>query len=117
MRTIKSVSRQRILYPECELADTPWKKTKGLMFRTHFRKPILFILNRVGKQAASIHSFFCRVRFDAVFLGENKQVVDIVADIGPNRLVTPKAAAAFLLEMPAGDAKKKGIEEGEQLAF
>ncbi|MFH1199852.1 MAG: DUF192 domain-containing protein, partial [Candidatus Micrarchaeota archaeon] len=67
MPQIKSVSRKRILYSECEVADTAWKRFKGIMLRKRLDAPLLFVLPQESRSRAAIHSLFC-IRFDAVFL-------------------------------------------------
>ena len=55
---------------------------------------------------------------DAVFLDENKRVLDVVENIGPWRLsVAPSSPAKYLIEAPAGDAKRLGLTVGEVYSF
>ncbi len=118
MNPIRSVSRKRVLWKNYELADTPWKKTKGIMFRTALEKPVLFVLEHESVARAAIHSFFCLLRFDALFLDSNKVVVDLKENIGPWRpYIAPKKPAKYFIECKAGETKRLAIRIGEQLEF
>jgi uncharacterized protein len=118
MHPIKSLTRKRTLFKDHELADTPWKKTKGIMLRKKLEKPVLFVLEEESKSRAAIHSFFCLIKFDCIFLDANKKVVDIVENIGPNRpYIPPKAKAKYFIECIGGDAKRLGIRIGERLEW
>ncbi len=115
MHRIKSVSRNKILWQDCDLADSAWKRFKGIMFRKKIKKPLLFLLPSESRNRAAIHSFFC-IAFDAIFLDSKKKVVDVVADIAPWRpWVAPKKAAKYIIECAAGEAARLKIFEGEQL--
>ena len=118
MPGIKSVSRAAVLWEDCELADTPWKRFKGIMLRRKIYVPLLFVLPEESVTRAAIHSLFCLARFDAVYLDSGKKVVDVVGDIGPWRpWIEPKAPAKYLIECAAGDARRLGISVGELLEF
>ncbi|MFH1106868.1 MAG: DUF192 domain-containing protein [Candidatus Micrarchaeota archaeon] len=117
MPEIKSVSRGRTLWRECEVADTAWKRFSGIMLRKRLDAPLLFVLPREGRMRAAIHSLFC-IRFDAVFLDSGKAVVDLREDVHPWKFVIiPKRPAKYLIECAAGEAQKLGITEGERLEF
>ncbi len=118
MGQIKSVSHKKVLFKEYELADTPFKKTRGIMFRKSLSKPVLFVLAEEGKTRAAIHSFFCLIKFDAIFLDSQKKVVDIREEIPPNRpFIAPKEKAKYFIECKAGEAKRLGLKIGERLEW
>ncbi|MFA6049112.1 MAG: DUF192 domain-containing protein [Candidatus Micrarchaeia archaeon] len=101
-----------------ERADTPMKRFLGIMFRKKISRPLLFKFQAEARFANSIHSFFCLVPFDAVFLDSKKRVVDVVEAIPPFRLlIVPKAPALYLVEGPAGFAKATGLRKGVVLRF
>ena len=99
-----------------EIADTTFKRARGLMFRSGISKPLLFIMPSESAELSSIHSFFVFFPFDAVFLNSKGVVVDIRERIRPFSLkITPAKPARYILEMNAGQAKKKGIRIGDRL--
>ncbi|MBU1197957.1 DUF192 domain-containing protein [Candidatus Micrarchaeota archaeon] len=118
MGIIKNITKKRILFEDFELAATPWQKTKGIMLRKNLLKPVLFILKKASRSRAAIHSFFCYFEFDAVFLDEKKRIVDIRTDIPPFQpFIRPKKAAKYIIEAPAGSAKKLDLKIGDKLLF
>ncbi|MBI5158755.1 DUF192 domain-containing protein [Candidatus Micrarchaeota archaeon] len=99
-----------------ELCDSPSSRMRGLMFRKKFKKPLLFKFDFPAKHA--IHSFFVLFEFDAVFLNDEKKVVDVFKRIKPfTPLIVPKKNALFLIEFPAGVAEKKGIKTGDAIVW
>jgi len=87
-----------------EVADTTWKKFKGLMLKSK-PKPMLFVFKRSSRH--SFHTCFMRFPIDFVFMDENKKVVEIHENVKPWRFVRPQTPAMYVLELPAGTAKKK----------
>lgn len=53
---------------------------------------------------------------DAVFLDRDLVVLSVSHDLKPWRTAAQRGAKA-VLELPAGEAKRAGIEPGEQLVF
>lgn len=108
---------------QCDLASTFSRRLLGIMFqgtplRESFRRPLLFVFDSVGSSSNSIHSFFCFVRFDAVYLDCEKRVVDVIPSIPPwVPWTSPKSAAKYLIEMPDGWAKKFNVNAGDRLQF
>ncbi|MEM3412249.1 MAG: DUF192 domain-containing protein [archaeon] len=100
-----------------EIADTTWKRFRGLMFRKKC-KEILFILPKKSRVLASIHSFFVFFNFDVVWLDEKMRVVDLKENIKPFCInITPKKPAKYILEMPAGEIKKRNLKPGKNLRW
>ena len=90
-----------------EIADTIWKKTKGLMFRKSIPKDhgILFTFNREAKHG--IWMLFMRFPIDIYFLDSEMRVIDFVQGAEPINLLkmstwrtyTPKKPAKYVLEV------------------
>ena len=91
------------LWPEYEPAVTFFEKFKGIMLRKEINAPLLFTFTRMGKW--SIHSFFCKFDFDAVFLDERKKVVTIVRSIKPWTASVTPSECVYLIECNAGESK------------
>jgi len=84
-----------------------------LMLRRKIKKPILFVFPRSSRLGSAIHSFFVFTPFDAVFLDERKRIIDVRSDVKPFiPLIVPRAAAKYLIEGPAGWAKKRRLKLG-----
>lgn len=101
-----------------ELADSAWKRMRGLMFRKKIGKPLLFIFPHPSISESSIHAFFVFFPFDAIYLDEKKRAVDVRESIKPfTPLVFPKKPAKYLIEAPAGWARKNRVKPGVAISF
>jgi uncharacterized membrane protein (UPF0127 family) len=96
----------------CLLAETPLTRLKGLLGRTGLERGEGLLL----RPASSIHTFFMKFPIDAVFLDRDLVVLNVAADLPPWRAAGQRGAKA-VLELPAGEAKRAGIQAGDQLAF
>lgn len=107
---------RRIKLAAVEIADCFFSRLRGLMFRASFEKPIVFVFNSAARHA--IHALFVFFEFDAVFLDEEKKVVDIAERVKPFALlVVPKKKSRFLVEFPAGWVKRKKIKIGDSICW
>lgn len=110
--SVYSVSRKRVLWSDCGLAETVLERGTGIMFRHRVGKPLAIPFASRGRRRNSIHSFACPV-FDAVFLDEGK-VVDVRPQIPPHQLlVVPAKACSLVLELPSGQSRK--VKIGDKL--
>ncbi len=101
-----------------EAADSAFKRVVGIMFRATLLRPVLFTFEREARFANSIHSFFCFVAFDAVFLDSKKRVVDVRKSVKPfSMLIVPKRDSKYLIECPSGFAEKNRLREGTVIIF
>jgi uncharacterized membrane protein (UPF0127 family) len=101
-----------------DVADTALKRARGIMLKKKIGRPILFIFPREGKAINAIHSFFCVARFDAIFLGGDRRIVDIIPRILPfHPFIVPRAPSKYLVEAEAGWAGKNGLEIGREVRF
>jgi uncharacterized membrane protein (UPF0127 family) len=66
------------------------------------------------KPASSVHMAFMRFAIDAVFLDRDLRVVKIAADLQPWRVAGSRGAKA-VLEIPAGEASRRGLTVGDRL--
>lgn len=92
---------------------------KGLLFKSarDFVRPLVFDFKALGLLENGIHSLFCPL-FDAVFLDEEKRVVDVMVNVKPWQfMIVPRAAFRYLIEVPAGQGVTAGIHLGQSLEF
>jgi uncharacterized protein len=64
--------------------------------------------------ASSIHMFFMRFAIDVVFVRRDGEVVKVAPNVRPWRIAAGRGAK-IALELPAGEAGRRGIEVGERL--
>jgi uncharacterized membrane protein (UPF0127 family) len=96
----------------CVLAFSAPARMKGLLGRKSL-PPGEGVLIR---PAGSIHTFFMRFPIDAVFVDRKLKIVDVVANLRPWRLAGRRGAHA-VLELPAGEAARRGLQPGERLVL
>ena len=87
---------------EIILADTFFKRFKGLMFKKDFESVMLFS----KLTDSSIHTFFMRFDIDVYFLDADKIIFDKVT-LKPWRFYKPKNKAKFIVETKKGLLKLK----------
>ena len=115
MHEIANAARKRRVKAELEIADTEFKRMRGLMFRDEI-VPILFKFGFAG--IFPIHSYFVKKEFDAVYLAAGGKVTELYRRIPPNTaLVSPKKKSSFLLELPVDMTDALCIEEGDVLRW
>ena len=64
--------------------------------------------------ASSIHTAFMLFPIDAVFVDSGGQVMKVVRSLRPWRAAACRGARA-VLELPAGEAERRGIAAGQRL--
>lgn len=105
--------RKKLLW-RAKVLSTHAEITRGIIGCSPEFEPALFIFPRSARWRNSIHSLFCPP-FDALFLSEQFFVVDAVRVKPFNPLVSPRARAKFLIELPAGEASRKRVVVGDEL--
>jgi len=99
-----------IVCERCVHADTALMRMKGLLGRRDLPRGEGILL----KPASSVHMAFMRFPIDAVFLDRDLRVVKIAADLKPWRAAGSRGAKA-VLEIPAGEAGRRGLSVGDRL--
>lgn len=116
-----------ITYPtgtriQAELADTPQKRSRGLMFREKLAPDagMLFVFEEAGEW-----SFWMKntpVALDILWIGPDKRIVYIEENIplcrqDPCPEYKPGKDALYALELPAGSVKREKLTKGMKLTF
>ena len=99
-----------VVCERCLLAETPLARMRGLLGRSSLPAGEGLLL----RPAASIHMAFMRFPIDAVFLDSADRVVKVVAELKPWRMAGCRGARA-VLELPAGEASRRGLVPGMSL--
>ena len=99
---------------EVELARTPEERRRGLMYRRYLTPGtgMLFLFERPER-----HTFWMRntfVALDIIFIDADRRIVGVVENATPlsdeDRSV--EAASSYVLEVPAGFARRRGLVPG-----
>jgi uncharacterized membrane protein (UPF0127 family) len=108
---IVNQSRGGVVCERTEIADTLWRRMRGLLGRASLPagNGMLF------KGESSIHSAFMRFEFDAVFMDRELRVVGLAERIPPWRARAARGTRN-ILELAAGEIARTGVAIGDQLA-
>jgi uncharacterized protein len=99
-----------IVCERCVQADTALARMRGLLGRRELPSGEGILL----KPASSVHMAFMRFPIDALFLDRDLRVVKIASDLKPWRAAGSRGAKA-VLEIPAGEAGRRGLSVGDRL--
>jgi uncharacterized membrane protein (UPF0127 family) len=99
-----------IVADECVVADSPVSRMRGLLGRSELRPGEGLLL----RPASAIHTCFMRFPIDAVFLDRGLRVLGISDELRPWRAASRRGAHA-VLELPAGESARRGLEPGDSL--
>lgn len=96
----------------CLVADRTLPRMRGLLGRSGLEAGEGLLL----RPAASIHTHFMRFAIDVVFLDDTGRVVELRESLGPWRMARRRGAKA-VLELRAGEARRRGIAVGDVLTL
>ena len=99
-----------VVVEHCLLAETAFSRSRGLLGRSGLSSGEGILL----RPASSIHTAFMRFAIDAVFVDRADRVLKVVDDLGPWRMAGCRGARA-VLELPAGEAQRRGLKPGVSL--
>ena len=99
-----------VVCERCLLAETPLARLRGLLGRSHLSSGEGLLLRPAG----SIHTAFMRFAIDAVFLDRADRVVKVAEALRPWRAAACRGARS-VLELPAGEAARRGLRPGISL--
>jgi uncharacterized membrane protein (UPF0127 family) len=109
-----SLERQdgSLVCERCLLAETPLTRLKGLLGRRELPPGEGLLL----RPTSSIHMFFMRFAIDAVWVDREMTVLKISSELAPWRTAACRGARG-VVELPAGEAERRGIRVGERLGL
>jgi uncharacterized protein len=99
-----------VVCERCLLAETPLARMRGLLGRSGLSSGEGLLLRPAG----SIHTAFMRFTIDAVFLDRDSRVLKVAAELVPWRTARCRGARS-VLELPAGEANRRGLRPGVSL--
>ena len=111
--SVRNVDKGTVLATRGKLASSITSRFFGLMGRRGVDEGGGLLLTG----SASIHSWFMRFRFDAIFLDREGRVVKVVHAMRPWWFAFGGRGAKECLELPAGVAECTNTGAGDTLAF
>lgn len=105
-----------------ELALTPNERALGLQFRTELApdEGMLFVFP--SAQPVRFHMRNCRIPLDVAFIGADRRVIHtttmaVESGQSAGRTYPSGGPALYVLEVPAGELAKAGVEPGDEVTF
>ena len=111
-KTVFNLDAGAVVCERCELADTPWRRARGLLGRNVIDPGEGLLL----RPTAAIHTWFMRFAIDAVFLDADLQVIGVREELRPWRAAGKRGARA-VLELRAGEGRRRGLAAGTRLSL
>jgi hypothetical protein len=113
LATESSLAREdgRVVCERLLVATRPLRRMRGLLGRASLPAGEGILLRPAG----SVHTFFMRFPIDVVFLDREDVVVGIEPALAPWRTAGRRGAKA-VVELPAGEANRRGLRVGERLS-
>ncbi|MGE5197273.1 MAG: DUF192 domain-containing protein [Deltaproteobacteria bacterium] len=112
MRIINQ-TKNTILAEDAVIADTIFKRMKGLLGRKELKKGEAIIL----KPCREVHTFFMQFPIDVIFTDRNHRIIKAISSLGPWHLSGVYFPAKFCVELPAGIIASTQTCEGDTLSF
>ena len=113
--TVTNNTRQTLLVSDLEVAETGWRRTKGLIGRSarNFNKGKgLWLLPCEG-----VHTIGMAFPIDVAYLDSDDRVVHMYQNLRPFRVGKVKRRVKSVLELPAGVLAESRTEVGDHLQF
>ncbi len=111
--SIRNAERGTVLATRATLASSYADRFFGLMGRREIEDGGGLFLTR----SASIHSFFMRFRFDAIFVDRDDRVTKVVPSMRQWWLAFGGRGAKDVIELPAGTAARTDTHPGDRLDY
>lgn len=110
---IINAKNSKIIAENVKIADNFFSRTKGLLGRNSMDKgEALHII-----PCDSIHSYFMKFEFDAIFINKKNQVVHLIEKMPAWHFSKICFSARSIIELPAGVIKETETCIGDLLEF
>ena len=107
---LRTFETGRVIVPRLEIAGSLWAQTVGLIGRTEIASNAGLLIPHCN----AIHTAFLRFPIDVMFLDKELNVVRLISDLAPWRMVGFVRGAKSVVELPAGTLRQKQIVVGQQ---
>ena len=122
LKIVTIETKTGIVSYKLEIADTPEKMIKGLMFRKKLssNSGMLFLFDKTHSQPVAMWMKNTYIPLDMLFVEKTGKIIGIAENTKPLSLKTispTKKHSAAVIEINAGEVKKHGIKVGDIVRF
>ena len=110
---ISNKSKNTILAKEVIVADTLFKRIKGLLGKKTFQQGQALIIEPCN----SIHTFFMRFSIDVLFVDKENKVIAAISALASFRLSPIYFKAALVVELPTGTIQATSTQINDLLTL
>lgn len=96
-----------------KVADNFVTRTFGLIPKSSLKEGEGLMI----KPCCSIHTFFMKFAIDVLFVNQKNEVVALYENVKPWRILPVHFSSQYVIELPAGEITKKGIEKYDALTL
>jgi len=104
-------TKNTVLAEDAVVADTVFRRLKGLLGRKDFIKGEALII----KPCNSIHTFFMCFPIDVLFVDKDNIVIKALSSVKPFRFTNIYFNASLTIELPAGALESSSTQERDIL--
>jgi len=113
---IVNETRGRVWHGKVRLADSFFRRFRGLMLVENVDYALVFLLPAETRASASIHTLFMLSDIDVIWLDSSRRVVDF-RRAGRWRLYIPDNPARYVIEGPVGLVKALEVSRGDLISW
>lgn len=106
-------TKNTLLAKDIVIANTPFKRLKGLLGKKEFREGQAIIL----KPCNSLHTFFLRFAIDVIFVDKHNKVIEAISCLKPFHLTRVYWLSVLAIELPVGIIQSSHTQEADLLAI
>ena len=112
MVKVKNIETDEVILNHVEIADTFYKRFKGLMGRRRLEEGNGMKINPCN----SIHCFFMKIPIDVLFVSKDHVVVKVISDMKPWKISPLVRGAQYVIEANGNELSGK-IGAGDRLEY
>lgn len=109
---MKNKTKDRVIGEHVMLADTFWKRLKGLLGTSSLPRGHGLIITPCN----SVHTFGMAYPIDVLFVHEDHRVLKIVENMGSGKM-SMASGSGYVVELPAGTVQETECSVGDVLEW
>ena len=112
-KKITVLTTGEILAENAEIADTPFKRFKGLLGRNALPPNHALVITCCN----CVHMFFMRFAIDVIFCDASNRVLRVCENLKPWHISPYVLGARYVIELPAGTIRKRSIQINDSISI